>query len=458
MPILQPYITASSSITKEIKKAHSRVFRRCYIKRRDTTTGLFESNWQEITNDIKRWGQIGSNVDYERYGSFNFLGTNLIMDNSKGRYSPATSDNSLWYGYMSQQRTLIKIEAGFVHQWLDTNGIWHNDTYPSDPTIFRGIISGAINYNDQDEVVLPLKPLMQVFSDFLYDDIFLAAGDYLDSAVTELSISDKIKPFFDNTSSNFDIASIPSVAAQKWPGGQTTDLSVWKFIESMARQLNLVPYITPAGVFKVRNKTVSSTTAFEFYGAGPTINTEYGQTIKDVTYYGVNANNFYSKVIYQYNWTNLFTTTGPLYAVTSLSSTITGSNLVWEYGAKALTVSDSDGDFDIVGLTLPTAQAIANSLCGQIFNEVSRADEEIRFKTTFIPHLNLLDRVKITYDSSDYTSNQTLWDAYNWDTELTWDDGAEGAIVLQNEPFKILSIQIDLDNLETNFVCRALNE
>jgi hypothetical protein len=42
-----------SSIEKEIRNPRGRIFRRLYIKRRLATTGLFETNWMEITDDVK---------------------------------------------------------------------------------------------------------------------------------------------------------------------------------------------------------------------------------------------------------------------------------------------------------------------------------------------------------------------------------------------------------------------
>src|ERR1041385_9203957 len=113
-----------SSIQKEIKNPKSRVFRRLKIKRRLSTTGLFESSWQDISGDVKSWGRVTKSIDYVRYSQVRFNDVSILIANDYGKYNPESDEGSFWYGYAFEQRTLVKIEAGFVAQTLGTDGIW----------------------------------------------------------------------------------------------------------------------------------------------------------------------------------------------------------------------------------------------------------------------------------------------------------------------------------------------
>jgi len=444
---------AATSIINEIKKPHSRVFRKAYIKRRSATTGLFEADWFEITEDVKRWGSISSDVDYQRLGKLNFSGAQLVMQNTEGNYNPEDNLDSYWYGYASQQRTLVKIEVGYLFQWLSADGVWVSEYLPDDPTVFIGIVSGNINVSGQNEVTLNIKPLSQVFVDFpaSYLDGFTSTGitaskfiqilrDQTDGAGAYI-----FRPFFQDTTTNWAISdtTITYGNLNTSTAADLAQLTCWDAIEKLAQCENFVAYITPQGVFKWTSKTVGSTTAFEFYGLGILPNTEYGHTIKKISSYGKKLTNFYSRVAVKF----VNSDTNTSFVNTALAFAVSGTNTAWNLGLRT---------YSIENYWIPNS-TVAASVASSVFSEVSSLDEEISFSTSLIPHLNLLDRVTISYDATDFATLKSYWDISDWDSELTWDLSRGDAIVLNNEPFKILSITIDIDNMESSFVCRQLN-
>ena len=130
---------------------------------------------------------------------------------------------------------------------------------------------------------------------------------------------------------------------------------------------------------------------------------------------------------------------------TAVAFAINGTNTAWNLGYRTYSVEN---------FWIPNSAAAA-SIAGAIFSEVSALKEEINFSTTLVPHLNILDRVLVSYDATDFATINERWDLGDWD-EMIWDSNRGDAIVLQNEAFKVLSININLDGLETRFVCRQI--
>lgn len=445
---------AFMSVEKLIQAPHSRVFRRLSIKRRLSTTGLFEADWLDITRDVKRWGAINSSIDFERQGKLSFSGLDLVMQNTEGRYNDEENENSLWFGYASQQRTLVKVECGFYFTWLSVDGRWVNEELPDDPTVFVGVLSGNLSVSDQNEVIMPIQPLSQVFRDFpaSYLSGFTSSGISASKFMeilrdqTDGSGAFVFRPFFQETTTYWEITQT-SIIYGNLNTSSAADLAqidCWSAIETLSQSENYIAYITPTGKFRWVPKTVGASTTYQFFGVGIAPNTEYGHTIKRVLRYGKKLTNFYSRVAVKF----INEDTNTSFAVTALAFSVSGTNTAWNLGLRT---------YSIQNFWIPNT-ATAQSVAGAVFAEVSRLDEEINFSTSLIPHLNLLDRVNVSYDATDFSSIKSFWDIADWNSELVWDQARGDAIVLNNEPFKILSININLDNLETRFVCRQLNE
>lgn len=441
---------AFSDIKQEIKRPHSKVFRRAFIKRRLLSTGLFESEWLEITSDVKRWGSIGADVDVDKVGRLSFSGAHLVMANIDGSYNPEDNENSLWFGYASQQRTLVKIEVGFYFQWVKADGIWVNEEIPDDPTVFVGVISGNIDVSDDNEVTLDVQPLAQVFRDFPanllsgFNPSGVTASQFMELLRDQTSGGNYIfRPFFNDTTTYWEITSTSQVYTNlnTSSAADLHQMTVWDVVEKLGQSENFVSYITPTGKFRWVPKTVGASTTFAFFGLGFSPNREFGHTIKRIFRYGKKLTNFYSRVSVKY----LNADTNTSFVNTSLSFAINGTNTAWNLGYRT---------FSVENYWIPNS-TVAASIAGAIFNDVASLKEEINFSTSLIPHLNLLDRVEVTFDATDFSTRNEYWDIGDWDV-LKWDGSRGDAIVLQNQAFKVLSININLDNLESRFVCRQL--
>jgi hypothetical protein len=457
---------AVTSAYTAISAPKIKAFRRLYVKRRLQSTGDFESDWVEISEDVKRWGSIKMSADTDRPGRYSIDGMNLLMHNDSGKYNPSDDINSLWWGYLSQTRTLVKIIAGLVHETLGADLIWDRTEYPSynwdvdywdsgiwdaEGTLYTGIVSGDINLSDKNEVALPVKSLVQVFKDFPaaalagYSAGGMTASQFMGMLrdQTDGSGSFVFRPFFGNTTTNWEIATTTNVYSNlnAATAEDVRDKTTWDIVERLAAAENYTAFVDQAGVFRFQSKTPSSTVQYQFHGLG-SFDTEYGHTIKGINAFGKDYSKFYSRVSVKYRKDDTYTS----YINTSSAFVVSGTNTAWEIGYKTL-------DYENVWIpNSTTAATIANEL----HSEFSSLKNKIDFTSTFVPHLSLLNRISITYDSTSRLSSDSAWDANDWDTELTWDASQGDAIVLDGAEFKFLSIEINLDSFECKYIAREL--
>lgn len=435
------------TIIDEIKKPKERIFRRAYVKRRLKSTGLFEDDWQEITRDVKRWGKIKVAADDERTLFYNFTSLNVQVANDEGTYNPEDDESSLWYDYASLQRSLFKIETGFLHATLASSGIWSRTEYPTNSTSFVGVISGDIYLTDKNTVTIKVKPLLQIFQDYParnlnYTSTGYTASEFLDMVWDHQDADGSyvFRPFFGNTTSNWLITTTTTnyINLNTSTSDDVIDSTCWEIVEKLAETENYVPYISKDGKFSFGPKTIASSTSYEFYGAG-NYNTEYGHTIKKINKYGQKITKYYSRVQIKFKDED----TSTAYALKEATLTVSGENDPWNYGHRTL---------EIENFWMQTS-SVADPIAQSLFDEYSTLKNEIQFTTSFIPHLSPLERIAISYDSTS-KNPASRWDLNDWDTELIWDDSSGDAIKLDGAEFKSLSIELNLDKLETKFTAR----
>lgn len=462
----------TASLINLIKAPMSKVFRRLLIKRRSASTGLFESSWQDLSRFVKRWGQFSSSIDTPRYGDVRFDNAAIQVINIDGTFNPNDNADSFWFGYADLQRSLVRIEAGFTHQTQSAGGIWTNTEFPTTTTIFQGILSGDLFVSSRSEITLPLRPVTQVFRDYLARDVRgytttgMTAGAWFSRLRdhTDGSGSLVFRPFIgDGTTTNWSIASGTidygvgttatgnDIGLNTFTSNDIYDLDCWGVSSRIAQAENYLAYVNREGNFLFQKKTATAAVQFEFYGLGssPVSIRTYGMTIKDVKSYGKRHSAFYSRVAVKYNRDDTSTS----FVNTQTTFLIDGSNTAWNLGSRTYSIENY----------FLYNSANAGVIASAALTEVSSQSEEIEFSTTFIPQLNLFDRIAVTYDATDFVTSRSLWDVNDWaadDTstsqDLIWDGSRGDGIVLSAVEFKILSINMDLDNLETNFIAKRL--
>lgn len=452
-----------SVINEVIQRPKTRIHRKVEIKRRLATTGLFESEWQDITPDVEKWGKVKTSVDFKRQNKLKFNNMVMKLSNDTGRYNFEDDRSSLWFGYANQQRTLFRVTANFIDQVYE-GGIWRNTPVPGDSffdqslwdaslwddTAFRfiGLLQGDVNYTDNNSVSLSIKPLNQVFIDYPAQRLTgwtttgMTASDFCGMLrdQTDGSSNFIFRPFFGDTTTNWEISPTTNNYANLNTSSakDVIDKNVWDVLERLSEAEQFVPYVTSDGKFKFISKFAVTSSGYEFHGLGYQ-NREYGLTIKKITRLNRKVTDLYTRVQVKFNDDDTETS----YSVEEATLQVGGSNLPWNYGYRSFKIDN----------TWIANTAVADAIATDVFNDLSSLKKEVKFTTSFVPQLNVLEEVEVNYDSSE-VSGDTLWNQNDWNTQLTWDAAQGDAISLLNAKFKLFSIAIDLDKLECEFLGR----
>lgn len=468
-----------STLLEQIKSAKANIFRRVYIKRRLALTGLYEDDWVEITSDVKSYGKISSKIDDVRPYKFTFSAIKLVVSNDNGKYNDSDDENSLWFGYLNQQRTLVRYEAGFIDVNRTESGLNEVDEFPTEAlwdvaewdgddeqslwdgtskAVFTGVISGDVLASDKNQISFNVQPLTSVFENFAAKNLTgftstgITASRYVEILRDQVDGSGNyiFRPFFGDTTSYWEISTTSNVypALNTVTSEEIADKTAWDIVEKLCEAENFVPYITGDGVFRFISRAAAfSSSSFEFYGAGQ-FSPTYGHTIKSVDSIGRKVSKYYSRVRLTFREED----TNTSYVTTEAAFAVSPASNPWVLGDKTLEINNS----------LFTTSTAAQTAADTIFTEVSSLKREVSFRTSFVPGLGIFSVFGIYYDPSNVNVN-SLWDQNNWaadDTstaiDLTWDKSSGDTIVLDGDEFKFLSFELDLDNMENNFLAREL--
>jgi hypothetical protein len=243
------------------------------------------------------------------------------------------------------------------------------------------------------------------------------------------------RPFFGDTTTNWVISTTTANYGALNPSQEkgVYGKNVWEIITQLAECEGFAPYASKDGKFYFAPKSAPSTTAYEFFGVG-SFDTNYGHTVKKINNYGNKYSNYYSRVELKFNDDDTFTST----VVKEVAMQVAGGNDAWNLGQRTLKIEN-----------LWLDSTTANTLANDIFTNISSLQRYVQFTTTFIPHIELLSKVKVSYDSSE-VDPFSLWDTTDWD-EMVWDANIGNPIKLTNKEATCLSVEIDLDKLETVF-------
>ena len=465
------------SVIDEIAKPKSNVVRRIYIKRRTLETGLFEPEWFEITKDVIKFGKVKKTIDAKRPYKFKFANLQFQVANTNGRFNPHDDENSLWFGYLNQQRTLVRVDCAFLS--IDTQSkpykvlsefpetsLWDAELWDGDgavwdapgSTVFTGVVAGDIGSNDMNRTKFTVKPLTSVFEDFEFKNLtgFTSTGITASQFVEILRDQTDggglfvFRPFFGDTTSTWNYSTTSNIYSQLNTSTsiETIDSNVWQVLEKLAESENFVPYNTGDGQFNFFSRdAVASSSAYEFHGAG-SFSKDFGNTIIKIGAFGFRRSKYYSRVQIKYSEADTITS----YVSKESAFSVGPASNPWILGDRSLRITNT-----FFG-TATSAQAAADAL----FDDVSALKNEITFRSSLVLGLDIFDRFSMYYDPTKASSNG-LWDLGNWAdntiddaNDLVWDQTDGEQITLNGDEFKFLSFEIDLDNLTNNFIAREV--
>lgn len=425
--------------TELVRQPVCRVFRRAYIKRRATATGLYEATWFDITEYVKSYGMAETATDDVRLNQFIHSGVTLRCRNDTSAFEPETNLNSLWIGYMPRNRTLVKVVAGYY----DENWVEQTD----DATVGIFILDDEIpiSYVEND-VDLMCKSIVAPLETARADDI-----PGLTASMTAFQFVSAVRDATDGTGGwlfrNF-------ITSTSWTIQTTTTIyhdidtqaenySVWELMVKMAEAEAFVVSATRDGGIEFRSRDPRTTApAHYFYG-----NMFRKQNIISVDWSKQATNKLFTNFRLKYDKENTVTS----YVSAGVPTTINDSNVSWIYGQR-------NYEFENTLFNQTTASTVVNDL----YTEFSTMRTEAMLKTKFYPTVEVLDRIAVSHRTFALSASGR-WDQEDWASDtatlpgdgLTWNDQTYG-LEWNDKEFVVLSKQHDLDNFVTNLLVREV--
>jgi len=438
------YPTAPQNIASIIRSTTKYPFRKVEIKRRSATTGLYESSWFDITSRVEKFGTLQTSLDDTRLNQFVHSGVNLTVRNDFGEFNPETDGQSLFYGYFTRVRTQVRFSAGY------TDGA--GNQFPSDPIQGVFVMTGEINVvSSNNQVNLNCKSLNSIFQETRADEI---TG--ITSSMTASDIIEKIRDATDGssnflfrtfiTSTAWDIQTTTSIVQNLGTTEALKEFSVWELINKLAETELFVAYITKGGGFVFGDRIPNSVDpTFSLYGAG-----YRDPNIIKITAFKEAVDKLFTHVRFKYAQDDTETS----FITAGTSTTIDIRSDVWRYGRR--TYEFENNFFSDTG----TAQLVASRIQG----EFSQLRSEMEMDCEFMPHLELGDRLDVSYREGTIGSIY-VWDRYDWAADTTTSDGANvlfwasetsATIDFTQKNFKIISRKTNLDNFVTTLKLREV--
>jgi len=378
------------SLLSCIKRNKMHVFRRLYMRRRQTS-GEYETSWQLIPNKyIITWPSIQFSIEDIKPNHYKYSGAEISVINNDGYFSDENKAASFFYGYLGIHNTMVKIESGYIGD---------DDTeYPTSTTLFIGLISGRnTKYKYNNEINFKINHISSIFDDIPADKI-----SSLGPTQTASQLFTDIKNYADSNGTYYFQKYISSTVwnitatTNYYNIGTTTnlrDISCWKLMQKLSEAENYIFYIDNNVNFWFKERSnIPASSSFHFSGIGDDDKT-YGHNIMSKLNIETGLDNIYNRIKIKL----------------AKDDTITSYyfyNETWAWGdsSSSFRFGVQEYSYDNEWLTTATAAQIATT----IFNEFSEPKQIIQADVKFVPQLSLMNRVSIKYKSIRYLI-ASLW-------------------------------------------------
>ncbi len=420
------------TLATQIDKPTCNVFRRAYIKRRDATTGRFETSWQNITEFVKSFGNSKIAIDDIRLNRITLSGVDLIVRNDTGKFSAESKSTSIFSGYLTRYRTLVKLEAGYY----DTNG---TSELPTDSAQGVFIMDQPVPIDGStNEVTIKCGSLNAIF-----DEVY---ADEIPGMATTQTASQIFARIRDHTDGSGDFIFREFITSTAWTIQTTTtqyglstdtsllNLSVWDLMLQLAEVENHVVLINRTGGVEFRNRQArDSTPSVRLRGLGFA-----KMNVIEVSDYSEALDKYINFVRLKFRPENTTTSYVEAGTITSVDPT----NLPWKYGIRT---------YEFENRLFNTSTA-AQSAVTSLYNEFSTPKEELTVLAKFLPHVEVNDLVSISYQGNQLAGD--LWDVALFDDIAVW--SGDESIDFNAEQFIIVSRETDLDDFTTKLRLREV--
>lgn len=421
------------SIKAAIKKNKNDMFRRVYIKRR--VEGEYEATWQRIPQKyIVKFGKLDFSIDDIKINFLKNSGFSLTVNNKDGYFSDISDSKSIFYNAISITRTMVKVEAGYNYNGTE---------YPTDSTMFVGLIGEDYKYTENTNIQYEMKHISNVFDEMAADEI-----PGMNTSLTASEVVTKIRDFEDANS----VAVFQKyITTGGWTIESTTqyylfatnstlqNMSCWEIIRKLAEAENMIAYVDRVGDFHFESKTANTTAAiYHLSGVGDNDKT-YGHNIIGNIVVDDNIRKVYNRIMVKFAEDE--TTTS--YKIRKQTYTWGDSSTSFIYGVRT---------YKYVNLFLDADRASATA--DILFDEYKWPKEEVQVKTKYMPHLNINDRVSLTYKTQQVEGDY-LWGYFLWG-EGIWGSRKGFNINKDNVDYRLTKISHRLNDFSSVLTMREI--
>lgn len=422
------------SLVTEIERPNSFVFRRAAIQRRSATTGLYDGVWRDISSLVRQWGAIENGVDDVRFNRITHSGINLTVDNDSGSFNHHSNASSLWFGFLNRYRTLVRIQAGYY----DTN---LTSELPTDPTLGVFVLDSEISIKSTtNDVYLRCASLKSIFDEVRARDILRL---FTSTVWTASQIVEVVRDHSDGSGTNVFREFITSTS---WTITATTnnylltttvleEKTTWALMETLAEAEGYVIMITRAGGIEFRPRTArQASSQFSFVGQ-----TFSRPNIIQIDEYKEAWDKYYTYYRLKY----LEADTSTSFVTAGTTTVLNASNVSWAYGSRVYEFENR----------LPQNTASAQAIVDNLFSLSTSVPVDLTQKCLFIPQLDVLDRIDVSYRSYDL-ANQSLWGVFVWGRDRWAQEGVN--FEFSTQAFFVISQKHDLNTFSTTFKLRQI--
>lgn len=420
-----------------------RPFRKAQIKRRQLADGLYEADWFDITKFVTKWGTLETTVDDLRLNQFTHAGVQLTVRNDFGEFNPEHEGGSLFFGFFTRYRTLLRIQAGY------TDGA--GNIFPdSDTTQGIFIMDGEININPKNnETRLNAKSIISPLQEFRAVEV-----DGITGVSTSSEIVAKIR---DATDGSGNVLFRQFISASSWNIQTTTktidglntttaleDFSVWDLMIKLAEAEGFIVHATRKGGINFGDREAATIASqLGLFGAG-----FRRPNVISINWSKEATNKLFTHIRFKH----LEPDTSTSFVEAGTETVINIASLEWKYGRNTYTLENT-----FISDTATAQQAVSN-----LSQEFSNLRSEANLNAVFLPDIELLDRIDVSYREGSLTTVM-LWDRKNWSSDtaadtdpkrLLWASETSSAIEWNQKNFKVLGRRTNLDNFTTNLILR----
>jgi hypothetical protein len=414
------------TVEQLIKNPVKRPVRRVYIKRRDSVTGDYETNWFRIdkkdgVNKIINHGTVNFKVDADKIvpNSFAIDIYNLKAMNSDGYFNSSTDYRSILSGYRDWKDVKIKIQIAMQDPDLIEVGTL---------TVFEGVVQ-SVDSGGDNTAAIKTASYAKKLNEYFFGELAISGTRTVSYILAAIFADTRVLDFFPALNVTLDPVSDATIDCD---ANEDLKGTFWDAIKYLAVFSNSTVSVVNDTFYFGTREVVGTTAVFTFAGLGNT------QDDRAITIYGkptfdqAGNDKLYTNVIDQ-------------------SSNLVGDN-TWIDPATM-----NEGKTLKLDLKDLTSNAEKQDLLDSYVVRFGVRRPSLKFSAPFMMFtLFPLDIIAVDSPGSKTEVNSGYYDSSLYDDGSVYDGDGSSAAISADMRFVIESITYDVEKWESQIFCRKL--